>query len=77
MKLTKASMVLMIVLVSISAFGGFLVGRTSKDTVLSNPGVSCTEEAKLCPDGSGVGRQGPNCEFPDCPTETPSAVEQQ
>lgn len=30
--------------------------------------VACTMEAKLCPDGSSVGRQGPNCEFAPCPT---------
>ncbi|MEK7652508.1 MAG: hypothetical protein AAB334_00980 [Patescibacteria group bacterium] len=29
--------------------------------------VFCTTEAKLCPDGSGVGRVGPNCEFAPCP----------
>lgn len=27
----------------------------------------CTMDAKLCPDGSSVGRQGPNCEFAPCP----------
>lgn len=27
----------------------------------------CTEEAKICPDGSTVGREGPNCEFAACP----------
>ena len=27
----------------------------------------CTMEAKLCPDGSAVGRTGPNCEFEACP----------
>lgn len=27
----------------------------------------CTAEAKLCPDGSSVGRTGPNCEFAACP----------
>ncbi|MFH0952636.1 MAG: hypothetical protein V1838_05695 [Patescibacteria group bacterium] len=32
----------------------------------NNP-VACTEEAKLCPDGSAVGRTGPNCEFAACP----------
>lgn len=32
--------------------------------------VSCTMEAKLCPDGSYVGRTGPNCEFSDCPGKT-------
>ena len=28
----------------------------------------CTEEAKQCPDGSFVGRTGPNCAFEKCPT---------
>ncbi len=28
---------------------------------------ACTEEAKICPDGSAVGRTGPNCEFAPCP----------
>jgi len=32
-----------------------------------NKQVSCTMEAKLCPDGSAVGRTGPNCEFTPCP----------
>lgn len=27
----------------------------------------CTQEAKVCPDGSSVGRTGPNCEFASCP----------
>jgi len=29
--------------------------------------VACTAEAKICPDGSAVGRVGPNCEFKSCP----------
>jgi len=29
--------------------------------------VACTQEAKLCPDGSYVGRTGPNCDFQECP----------
>lgn len=33
-------------------------------------GVVCTMEAKLCPDGSYVGRGGPKCEFAPCPTAT-------
>lgn len=28
---------------------------------------ACTMEAKICPDGSAVGRTGPNCEFAACP----------
>ena len=31
---------------------------------------ACTMEAKLCPDGSSVGRTGPNCEFARCPGDT-------
>ena len=30
------------------------------------PFVACTQEAKICPDGSYVGRVGPNCEFAQC-----------
>ncbi|MDP3882770.1 MAG: hypothetical protein Q8Q48_01810 [Candidatus Staskawiczbacteria bacterium] len=29
--------------------------------------IACTLEAKICPDGSSVGRTGPNCEFAECP----------
>lgn len=34
----------------------------------TNEPVACTMDAKLCPDGSAVGREGPNCEFAACPT---------
>ncbi len=42
--------------------------------------TACTLEAKLCPDGSYVGRVGPNCEFSACPikpvaTTTPTPPE--
>lgn len=33
--------------------------------------VACTMEAKICPDGSAVGRSGPKCEFAQCPTPKP------
>jgi putative hemolysin len=36
-------------------------------------GRACTMEAKECPDGSYVGRSGPNCEFAPCPGEKPDA----
>ncbi len=44
--------------------------RLPKEGVLVNRNtnaVACTQEAKLCPDGSAVGRTGPNCEFAECP----------
>jgi hypothetical protein len=31
---------------------------------------ACTMDAKICPDGSAVGRQGPACEFAACPFTT-------
>jgi hypothetical protein len=30
-------------------------------------GVMCTMDAKICPDGTAVGRTGPTCQFADCP----------
>jgi len=36
-------------------------------TPTENNQVACTMEAKLCPDGSSVGRSGPKCEFAPCP----------
>ncbi len=29
--------------------------------------IACTSDAKICPDGSAVGRIGPDCEFAECP----------
>ncbi len=41
--------------------------------------VACTMDARECPDGSFVGRTGPNCEFQTCPNgdqpAEPSPVE--
>ena len=33
----------------------------------SGKGIACSLEAKLCPDGSAVGRTGSSCEFAPCP----------
>lgn len=33
---------------------------------------ACTLEAKVCPDGTSVGRTGPNCEFAPCPSAKPN-----
>jgi len=33
----------------------------------NNEPVFCTLDAKICPDGSSVGRVSPNCEFAPCP----------
>ncbi len=35
---------------------------------------ACTLDAMICPDGSAVGRTGPNCEFAPCPTPTDNLI---
>ncbi|MEX1367722.1 MAG: hypothetical protein AB1Z98_31630 [Nannocystaceae bacterium] len=42
---------------------------TKADTANPDDIVACTEEAKICEDGSSVSRQGPDCEFEACPGE--------
>ena len=57
--------VAVIVLAVILSVGAYL-------SLSSNKQVACTMEAKLCPDGSSVGRTGPKCEFSKCPIATPT-----
>ncbi len=45
---------------------------TPKPSPVSNP-IACSMIAKICPDGSSVGRVGPKCEFAKCPT-TPTST---
>ena len=39
----------------------------------ANLNAGCSKDAKPCPDGSVVGKVGPNCEFPECPKATEPA----
>ncbi len=43
-------------------------GNGNQDNNPANGGSACPQDAKVCPDGSSVGRVGPNCEFAPCPT---------
>lgn len=45
-------------------------GNTNSRVALNTNFRACTDEAKICPDGTAVGRTGPNCEFAPCPTNT-------
>lgn len=38
--------------------------------------VMCTAEARICSDGTALGRQGPKCEFAKCPYEDKIVVEE-
>lgn len=57
---------ILIVLLIVAAIGGYLI--YSGKINLPQKQVNCTQEAKICPDGSKVGRSGPKCEFSPCPT---------
>lgn len=56
----------------VSLFVTPLVG-IAVTTLPSTGAIACTMDAKMCPDGSYVGRSGPNCEFV-CPTESKPAT---
>jgi hypothetical protein len=36
---------------------------------------ACTKDAKVCPDGTEVGRSGPRCEFAPCPEAKPCTTD--
>lgn len=58
-----------VVLVVIGVTGyAFILLRPVGENDTTAP-VACTQEAKLCSDGSSVGRGGPHCEFVQCPKE--------
>ncbi|MCR4274786.1 MAG: hypothetical protein NUW02_01925 [Candidatus Campbellbacteria bacterium] len=64
--------ILIIVLLAVAGIG--LAAYTKIQPPIDDGGIACTADAKICPDGSGVGRVGPNCEFAPCPEPTPSPV---
>lgn len=68
--LSKAVALLLFILLPILSF---LLGMNYQNIInnlqnINNQQKACTFEAKICPDGSAVGRSGPNCEFAPCPT---------
>jgi hypothetical protein len=62
----QAKIVILIIVIAIIA--GLFIWRFTKQASAPSPiQQACTQEAKLCDDGSSVGRTGPNCEFAPCP----------
>lgn len=55
----------MIIIASISALGMVVFGGRGASTTE----YACTMDARICPDGTAVGRVGPSCEFAPCPNE--------
>ncbi len=69
----KIAVVIALALVVVAGLVGYSIGvrvAPMEDTNgLEQPeAVACTMEAKMCPDGSYVGRIGPSCEFAACPS---------
>lgn len=58
-----------LLLLAIGGAGGYYLAQP-KQISLPPSSKACPADAKLCPDGSTVGRTGPNCEFASCPTQT-------
>lgn len=58
-----------VALLVLLALAGFLYRNaiTRPLTPSGSGQVACTQEAKLCPDGTAVGRSGPDCAFAPCP----------
>ena len=51
-----------------AVWAAFILGAlTSGCLQASQEPIACTLDAKICPDGTAVGRVPPNCEFAACP----------
>ena len=55
-----------IVLIIVLGLGGFLY-RNTMEQPYQPDARGCQLDAKLCPDGTSVGREGPECSFAECP----------
>lgn len=69
----STSKLLLAVVVAALLLAGVVIGFKKFGSVSDpdNP-IFCTQEAKLCLDGSYVGRTGPKCEFSPCPNPGPT-----
>ncbi|MES2994457.1 MAG: hypothetical protein V4681_00205 [Patescibacteria group bacterium] len=56
-----------VLIIIVLGVGAFMYRNAMERPLVPGGAVACTEEAKICPDGTGVGRQGPSCEFAACP----------
>ncbi|HTK33346.1 MAG TPA: hypothetical protein VL335_02235, partial [Candidatus Paceibacterota bacterium] len=76
---TKLSLILIVVCIVATVIYGLVFVAPPQSTVpvvVQPEPVVCTMEAKQCPDGSYVGRSGPQCEFAACPSPntTPPSI---
>ncbi len=65
------------VVLTILGVGTFVYGQkvfTKKAQTPKPEQKACTLEAKICADGSSVGREGSSCEFAACPIPSLSPI---
>ena len=55
-----------VLILLLSVIGALYIYTQNKDKVSEE--IACTMDAMICPNGSAVGRTGPNCAFAPCPT---------
>ncbi len=70
MKKIKIIIVLLVVILAVV----YYYGGVRKNASIPPEKVFCVQDAKICPDGSSVGRIGPKCEFAECPLSPMSIV---
>lgn len=71
--MTENRIFVFIFIVVVFVLGGLFYIYNPDPVEYKNPedaGAVCTLDAKLCPDGSYVGRVPPNCEFRECSATT-------
>lgn len=70
----KFAIALTITIILLAGGGFLMINRKNEKKIVDTPPIdkiaACTMEAKICPDGSAVGRTAPNCEFASCPTNS-------
>jgi hypothetical protein len=71
MKNEMKQLFLFIILLIIFGVAGFLYRATlqapTQNTNTAPGAVACQADAKMCPDGTSIGRSGPSCTFAACP----------
>lgn len=71
--MSKSYIALILVIIFVAFGAMFSYSKMIQEDEPTAPqGKACTEEARICPDGSAVGRQGENCEFTPCPGDQPA-----
>ncbi|MDP1624852.1 MAG: hypothetical protein Q8L64_03695 [bacterium] len=61
---------ILVIIIAVSAYFMRDTDNVDNENANSSDQVVCTMDAKMCPDGSYVGRVAPNCQFAACPSAT-------